>query len=97
MPNEFELEAPAPWGSATRPPAAVQRSAQGAFLYLVKSDQTVSVQAVSLGATDGDAVEILKGLKPGDVIAIDNFDKLQDGIRISPRTAVAEGTGRSMR
>jgi membrane fusion protein, multidrug efflux system len=84
-------------GATLVPSAAVQRSAQGAFLYLVKSDQTVSVQAVSLGATDGNAVEILKGLKPGDVIAIDNFDKLQDGIRISPRTAVAEGTGRSMR
>jgi len=39
----------------------------------------------------------VKGLRPGDVIAIDNFDKLQDGIRISPRKAVAEGTGRSMR
>src|SRR2546422_106835 len=84
-------------GATLVPSAAVQRSAQGAFLYLVKSDQTVSVQAVSLGATDGDVVEIVKGLKPGDVIAIDNFDKLQDGIRISPRAAVAEGTGRSTR
>jgi membrane fusion protein, multidrug efflux system len=79
-------------GATLVPSAAVQRSAQGAFLYLVKSDQTVSVQAVSLGATDGDAVEIVKGLKPGDVIAIDNFDKLQDGIRISPSRA-----GRSAR
>ena len=84
-------------GATLVPSAAVQRSAQSAFLYLVKSDQTVSVQAVSLGAADGDVVEIVKGLKPGDVIAIDNFDKLQDGIRISPRTAVAEGTGRSTR
>jgi len=35
-------------GATLVPSAAVQRSAQGAFLYLVKSDQTVSVQAVSL-------------------------------------------------
>src|SRR6267378_39123 len=84
-------------GATLVPSAAVQRSAQGAFVYLVKSDQTVSVQVVSLGATDGDAVEIVKGLEPGSVIATDNFDKLQDGIRISPRAAVAEGTGRSTR
>jgi len=84
-------------GATLVPSAAVQRSAQGAFVYLVKSDQTVSVQAVSPGATDGGTVEIVTGLKPGDVIAADNFDKLQDGLRISPRGAVAGAMGRSAR
>ena len=84
-------------GATLVPSAAVQRRTQGAFLYLVKSDQTVSVQPVSLGATDGDVVEIVNGLKPGALIAVDNFDKLQDGIRISPRSAVAERTVGSTR
>jgi multidrug efflux system membrane fusion protein len=84
-------------GATLVPSAAVQRRTQGPFLYFVKSDQTVSVQPVSLGATDGDVVEIVNGLKPGDVIAVDNFDKLQDGIRISSKAAVAEGTVRSTR
>jgi multidrug efflux system membrane fusion protein len=69
--------------------AAVQRNAQAAFVYLVKPDQTVSVQPVSVGAVEGDTTEILKGLQAGDAVASDNFDKLQDGMRVSPRGAAA--------
>jgi membrane fusion protein, multidrug efflux system len=84
-------------GATLVPAAAVQRNGQGAFVYLVKSDQTVSMQAVSVGATDADQAEIVKGLEPGEAIATDNFDKLQDGARVSPQSTVAEATGRSMR
>jgi multidrug efflux system membrane fusion protein len=84
-------------GTTLVPLAAVQRNAQGAFVYLVKPDQTVSMQPVSVGATDADNAEIVKGLNPGDVIATDNFDKLQDGMHISSQKTVAEATGgRSM-
>ena len=69
--------------------AAVQRNGQAAFVYLVKADQTVSVQPVSVGAVDADATEIVKGLQPGDTVASDNFDKLQDGMRVLPRGAPA--------
>jgi multidrug efflux system membrane fusion protein len=98
FPNQFvnaRLLVDVHQGATLVPAAAVQRSAQGAFAYLVKPDQTVSVQAVTLGATDGDVLEIVKGLEPGDVIATDNFDKLQDGMRISPRGAVAQARGRN--
>jgi len=71
------------------PSAVVQRNAQTAFVYLVKPDHTVSVQPVTPGASDGDVTEILKGLEAGDTVASDNFDKLQDGMRVSPRMGVA--------
>jgi multidrug efflux system membrane fusion protein len=66
------------------PAAAVQRNTQGAFVYLVKPDHTVAIQAVSVGTVDGDVAEIVKGLEPGAVIAVDNFDKLQEGILVAP-------------
>ena len=84
-------------GATLVPAAAVQRNAQGAFVYLVKPDQTASLQPVSVGTTDADSAEIVKGLNPGDVIATDNFDKLQDGIHISPQRTVAEASGGSTR
>jgi len=73
--------------------AAVQRNGQAAFVYLVKPDRTVAVQPVSVGAVDGDTAEIVKGLQPGDAVASDNFDKLQDGMRVSPKGAVAVEAG----
>jgi len=45
-----------------------------------------------VGTTEGDNAEIVQGLTPGDLIATDNFDKLQDGMRISPHKTVAEAT-----
>lgn len=79
-------------GATLVPSAAVQRNAQGPFVYLAMPDGTVEMRAVSLGATDGDVAEVVKGLQPGDVVATDNFDKLQDGARIAARAATSEAT-----
>jgi multidrug efflux system membrane fusion protein len=81
-------------GATLVPAAAVQRNGPDAFVYLVKPDETVAVQPVSLGTTDGDSAEIVKGLNPDDVVATDNFDKLQDGLRISPKRFVASRSNR---
>jgi membrane fusion protein, multidrug efflux system len=66
------------------PTMAIQRNSQGAFVYLVKSDQTVAMQKVSVGTTNGD-MSAVEGLKAGDVIAADNFDRLRDGVKVTAR------------
>src|ERR1700752_2278657 len=66
------------------PSVAVQRNAQDSFVYVVKPDQTVAMQTVSAGTTDGN-VTAVEGLNAGDVIAVDGFDKLQNGVRVSVR------------
>ena len=66
------------------PTMAIQRNSQGAFVYLVKSDQTVAMQKVSVGTTNGDMTAV-EGLKAGDVIAADNFDRLRDGVKVTAR------------
>jgi multidrug efflux system membrane fusion protein len=68
------------------PTAAIQRNAEGAFVYLVRSDHTVALQTISVGTTDGN-VAAVGLLKPGDTIAVDGFDKLQDGARVTVRKA----------
>ena len=64
------------------PTAAIQRNAQGAFVYVVKSNQTAAIQTVTIGTTDGGNAAV-QGVKSGDVLAITGFDKLQDGVKVS--------------
>jgi len=66
------------------PTMAIQRNAQGAFVYLVNPDQTVTMHKVSVGTTNGDMTAV-EGLKAGDIIAADNFDRLRDGVKIAAR------------
>jgi membrane fusion protein, multidrug efflux system len=66
--------------------AGVQRGVPGTFVYLVNADSTVSVRPIQLGATEGDRVEVVSGLTPGDRIVIDGADKLRDGAKINVRS-----------
>jgi multidrug efflux system membrane fusion protein len=75
------------------PTAAIQRSAQGAFVFLVRPDQTVAMQTISVGTTDGNAAGV-EGLKPGDIIAVDGFDNLQNGVKVMARKASDTASGR---
>ncbi|MDR3464559.1 MAG: MdtA/MuxA family multidrug efflux RND transporter periplasmic adaptor subunit [Xanthobacteraceae bacterium] len=68
------------------PSAGVQRGVPGTFVYLVNDDSTVSVRKVTLGATDGERVEVLSGLAAGDRIVVDGADKLRDGAKINVRS-----------
>jgi multidrug efflux system membrane fusion protein len=48
----------------------------------VKADDTVEIRVVELGATDGEKVQIVSGLQPGDQVVIDGTDRLRDGAKI---------------
>ncbi len=65
------------------PSAAVQRGPNGSFVYVVKPDETVEVQLVSVGESEGDKTSIDKGLAPGDIIVTDGIDKLTKGAKIT--------------
>jgi multidrug efflux system membrane fusion protein len=75
------------------PSAAVQRNAQQAFVYVVKPDQTVAMQTVSVGTTDGN-VTAVEGINAGDTVAVDGFDKLQNGVKVVVRNASGSGKGK---
>src|SRR4029077_15948916 len=74
------------------PTMAIQRDHHGAVVYLVKPDQTVAMQKVSEGTTNDDMTAV-EGLKTGDVIAADNFDRLRDGVKIAARNPPANTNG----
>jgi len=86
FPNQFvniELLVDQHKDVAIAPTAAVQRGVPGTFVYLVNADSTVSVRKITLGVTNGERVEIVAGLNPGDHIVVDGADKLRDGAKIN--------------
>jgi len=64
------------------PMAAIQHGPNGAFVYHVKQDNTVAMQAVNTGITNGDNVEILSGLTAGDKVVVDGVDQLREGSKV---------------
>ncbi len=65
------------------PTAAIQRGAQGTFVFVVNPDKTVSMRNVAIGATDGTHTVITNGLRPGDTVVVDGADRLNDGSPIA--------------
>jgi membrane fusion protein, multidrug efflux system len=64
------------------PTSAIQRNAQGAFVYTIKPDQTAAIQTITVGTTDGDTAAV-QGLQAGQTIAVKGFEKLQDGVKVA--------------
>ncbi len=73
------------------PTPAIQRNAQGAYAYVIKSDQTASMRTITPGTTDG-SVTAVQGIEPQEVVAVTGFDKLLDGAKVTIRTP-AKGSG----
>jgi multidrug efflux system membrane fusion protein len=69
------------------PAAGIQRGNQGAFVYVVKNDKTVTVRPVKVGVSEKDDVEIVSGLAPGEVVVVDGADKLREGAKVQVATA----------
>ena len=64
------------------PQAAVQRGAQGFYVYVVNADSTVSAKVVKPGAIDGDWMAIDGAIQPGDKVVIDGVDRLREGAKV---------------
>ncbi len=61
------------------PSAAVQRGAQGLFVYVVRPDNTVAQRVVKLGPAEGLRVAVNEGLATGEVVVVDGMDRLRPG------------------
>jgi multidrug efflux system membrane fusion protein len=78
------------------PSAAIQRNAQGAFVYVIGSDGKATVRTVTTGVIDNNETAV-KGVNPGETVASNGFDKLQDGVTVAVAGPNGEGRGRGGR
>jgi len=86
FPNQFvniKLQVDTLQGTNLVPSAAIQRGAPGTFVYVVKPDNTVTAQPVTLGPDDGEKVAVTKGLEPGQVVVTDGADRLKEGAKVT--------------
>jgi multidrug efflux system membrane fusion protein len=65
------------------PSAAIQRGAQGSFVYVVKTDNKAEVRQIQTDFIEGNIAVIHDGLTPGEQVVIDGQDKLQSGSVVS--------------
>ena len=94
FPNQFvniQLLVDTLRGADLIPNAAVQRGAPGTFVYVVKPDETVAAQPVTLGPGDDKRIVVTKGLEPGQLVVTDGADRLKDGAKVRVAQNAAAG------
>jgi membrane fusion protein, multidrug efflux system len=80
-------------GAIIVPAAAVQRGPQGTFTYVVDKDKKAEVRPITIGTTEGNDVQVEKGLEVGELTVVDGADKLQDGSKMDVKMANDPGPG----
>lgn len=68
----------------TLPQQAVTRSAQGDTVMVVGEDGKVSPRTIKIGSAKGNTWVVLEGLKTGEKVMVDGFQKLQPGATVKP-------------
>ena len=76
------------------PDAAVQRGADGTYVWVIGSDQTVAARPVETGNRDRGLTAIHSGLKAGERVVIDGTEKLSEGkaVEVIEKSAPAGGS-----
>ncbi|MGB6007448.1 efflux RND transporter periplasmic adaptor subunit [Castellaniella sp.] len=77
------------------PDPAVQRGAQGLFVYVVGKDDVVQPQPVQVSASQDGLSVIAQGLAAGDRVVVDGQYRLRPGVRVAeiqPRADESAGT-----
>jgi membrane fusion protein, multidrug efflux system len=90
FPNQFvnaRLLVDTKQGAVIVPAAAIQRSPQATFVYVVKDDGAVESRNVVVGPGEGDDVSVDGGLSPGEVVVVEGVDRLQHGTKVAARMA----------
>jgi multidrug efflux system membrane fusion protein len=65
------------------PTAAVQRGPDGAYTYVVKEDNTVTVRPVTLTQQDDQRAVVASGIMAGDLVVTTGFARLAEGTTVS--------------
>ncbi len=91
FPNEFvnaKLLVKTLMGVNIIPSAAIQRNNDIAYVYVVDANSTVHSRNIQVATTNG-LSSAVTGVKPGETVVTDGFDKLLDGAKVRIREAKA--------
>jgi len=77
--------------SAVVPASVVQRGPEGAFAFVIKTDQTVEIRPIKVAQIDQGEALIEEGLQVGETVVVDGQYKLQKGSRVRVGDAKRSG------
>jgi multidrug efflux system membrane fusion protein len=69
-------------GVTVVPTLAVQRGAQGAYVYVVNADGTVTRRTIIISHQDDSRAVVTSGVVPGDAVVTDGASRLTDGAHV---------------
>jgi multidrug efflux system membrane fusion protein len=75
------------------PAQALQTGQQGAFVFVVKPDQTVDTRRVVVARTQGSETILTSGVEAGESVVTDGQPRLVQGAKVEVRTATGRGPG----
>lgn len=70
-------------GVVVAPAEAIQRGPDGPYVYVIGSDNTVSIRLVTISRLDEKNAVIADGLKAGEKLVTSGFGRLKDGAAVS--------------
>jgi len=73
--------------SVTVPDTAIQRGAQGDYVFIVRDDHTVESRTVVTGTLHDGTAEVLQGLTEGETVVASGHYRLRPGIKVAIETA----------
>jgi len=82
-------------GSVIIPTAALQRSPQGTYIWVVKPDSSADMRTVEVAHTEGEDTAVQSGVAAGEPVVTDGVDNLQPGAKVTtgPPAGASPGHG----
>jgi multidrug efflux system membrane fusion protein len=96
FPNQFvnvRVQVDALTQAVVVPASAIQRGAQGIFVYVIGEDSTVSTRPVRLGPAEGDWVSVQGEIAAGERVVTDGADRLREGSKVDVIAPTKRGGG----
>ncbi len=75
------------------PAAALQRGAQGVYVYVVRQNQTAEVRPVTIAQVQTGVAALSKGLNPGELVVVDGAERLREGAKVTVVKNQGNGNG----
>ena len=75
------------------PSAAIQKNPQGAFVFVLNADKTVTMRQVKPGITQEGETSVIEGLEVGEQVVVDGAERLRDGnkVEVKEREQINKG------
>lgn len=64
-------------------PLTAMTDSEHKMLFVVGADGVVERRAIEAGANDGTYIEVINGLKAGEVVVLESFEGLDDGVKVA--------------